>query len=69
MRCLACNKILSDYESTRGIFMNGTKVYLDMCVRCDDTPPEEVDDNLELLQDEFDEFEDEELDFFEEVKL
>lgn len=54
MRCLACNKILSDYESSRGIFMNGVKTYLDMCVRCDATPPEEVHDNLELLDHEFD---------------
>ena len=78
MRCLACNKILSDYEATRGIIMNDKKVYLDMCVTCDATPPENISDNLELLEDEFDLFDevsfdglfDEEFpDFYEEVKL
>lgn len=58
MRCLACNKILSDYESTRGILVNGQKQYLDMCVKCDDTPEEKLVDNPELITDEFDGFDD-----------
>jgi hypothetical protein len=32
MRCLSCNKILSDYESTRKY--KGTKSYIDLCNLC-----------------------------------
>lgn len=32
MRCLSCNKILSDFESTRKSALTGE--YLDMCNHC-----------------------------------
>ena len=32
MKCLACNKSLSDYESTRKY--KGTNVYIDLCSAC-----------------------------------
>jgi hypothetical protein len=53
-------------------------MYLDMCVQCDATPPEEVEDNLELLDGEFDnlvnedsflEEEDLGIDIYDEVKV
>jgi hypothetical protein len=47
MRCLACNKILNDFESTRKSIVSGE--YLDLCNTCfhqveQDVPAKERDD-------------------------
>ena len=54
--------------------MNQKKVYLDMCIECDATPSEEVDDNLDLLSGEFDDYTDSSIsedlpDLYDEAKL
>lgn len=44
MRCVTCNKLLTDYESTRKVVNTGA--YLDMCQDCYnslDIPPATVD--------------------------
>ncbi|CAB4147281.1 hypothetical protein UFOVP507_20 [uncultured Caudovirales phage] len=40
MRCYCCNKVLSDYESTRKSINTGN--YLDMCNRCYGTISNEI---------------------------
>lgn len=47
MRCIACNRVLTDYEATRKAVVTGE--YLDMCNHCfstieDDVMVEERDD-------------------------
>lgn len=49
MRCLSCNQILSEYESTRKY--RGTNNYIDLCAHCfslSDFKPNEVTDRLDL---------------------
>jgi hypothetical protein len=49
MRCLACNKILSDYESTRKYA--GTRRFVDLCNHCfnaSDLTFGDVDDREDL---------------------
>jgi len=49
MRCLSCNQILSDYESTRKY--KNTKTFIDLCSSCfnqSDLKLSEVSDRLDL---------------------
>lgn len=54
MRCLACNKILSDYEATRKF--SQSKEYVDLCNHCfysgvnEDLDTEEREDLNELQE-------------------
>ncbi len=54
MRCLCCNKALSDYESTRRHAL--TKEFLDLCNECfssiDETSPIPSLDRPDLLKNE-----------------
>ena len=50
MRCICCNKNLSDYESTRKSVKTG--VYLDLCRKC----------NREALEDKAEAYEDTDID-------
>jgi hypothetical protein len=63
MRCLSCNKILSDYESTRKY--KETKTFIDLCNTCfsssdlnisdvsDRTDLKYINDEKELESDDF----------------
>lgn len=55
MRCYCCNRLLSDYESTRKSKATGD--YLDMCNKCFNT----VSDDIESDEISLDELEEEEL--------
>ena len=49
MRCLSCNNVLSDYESTRKY--KNTKTFIDLCTVCfiqSDLKLSEVTDRLDL---------------------
>ena len=49
MRCLSCNNVLSDYESTRKY--KSTKTFIDLCTSCfiqSDLKLSEVTDRLDL---------------------
>jgi hypothetical protein len=49
MRCLSCNNVLSDYESTRKY--KSTKTFIDLCTVCfnqSDLKLSEVTDRLDL---------------------
>ncbi len=49
MRCLSCNQILNEYESTRKY--KNTQTYIDLCSVCfnmSDLMPSEVSDRLDL---------------------
>lgn len=65
MRCLSCNKILSDFESTRKSALTGE--YLDMCNHCFSEIAYDVDTIVreDLREDETldedDDYEDEEV--------
>ena len=52
MRCTCCNKLLSNYESTRK-FASGT--YIDMCGTCFDT----IADDVSVIDDETEDYDDE----------
>ena len=45
MRCYCCNRVLSDYESTRKSATTGN--YLDMCNKCVKSSGISYEDNLE----------------------
>lgn len=45
MRCYCCNRVLSDYESTRKSATTGS--YLDMCNKCVKSSGISYEDNLE----------------------
>ena len=55
MRCRACDKNLSDRESTRKSFPSGT--YLDLCDRCFETIKDQIQvvEKDEELQEDVDE--------------
>lgn len=57
MKCLACDKILTDYEATRKF--SGSKEFVDLCNHCfysgvnDDTSTTEREDLTEENYDEY----------------